>query len=239
LTCRIRPEEVVPVPVPEDARPRVVIAGGHGKIALLLTRLLTERAHDVVGLVRNPAHVADVEAAGGTAVVLDLEHTELPDVVKALDGADAVVFAAGAGPGSTAERKYTVDRDGSVLLARAAAEAGVRRFVQISTMRAGSPAASSSNDVWVAYLDAKTQAEDDLRATDLDWTIVRAGVLTDAPATGRVTLAGRHVTRGSVPRADVAAVLAELVVSGAASRRTLELTSGDVPVATAVAATAT
>ncbi|QAY71365.1 SDR family oxidoreductase [Xylanimonas protaetiae] len=225
--------------MPHRAKLRVVVAGGHGKIALTLTRTLANRGHDVVGIVRNPEHVADVEALGGTAVVLDLEHTDVEAVAQVLEGADAAVFAAGAGPGSTAERKYTVDRDASILLAAAAERAGVRRFVQISTTRAGAPAAQGSTPVWVAYLDAKTQAEEALKATGLDWTIVRAGALTDGPSTGRVTLAGRHVPRGSVPRADVAMVLAELVVSGAAVRRTLELTSGLVPVATAVAATGT
>ncbi|WP_245993350.1 SDR family oxidoreductase [Xylanimonas allomyrinae] len=213
------------------------MAGGHGKVALHLTRYLTARGHDVVGLVRDPGQVADVEAAGGTAVVVDLEQAEAADVAAVLDGADAVVFAAGAGPGSTAERKYTVDRDGAILLAAAARVAGVRRFVQVSTQGAGSPAPRGSTPVWAAYLDAKTQAEDDLRASDLDWTILRPGQFTDAPGTGRVTLAGGRVTRGTVPRADVAAVVAELVLSGNAVGRTLALTSGDVPVQTAVAAT--
>lgn len=225
--------------MPQRAKLRVVVAGGHGKIALTLTRTLANRGHDVVGIVRNPEHVADVEAMGGTAVVLDLEHTDVDAVARVLEGADAAVFAAGAGPGSTAERKYTVDRDASILLADAAQQAGVKRFVQISTTRAGAPAAKGSTPVWVAYLDAKAQAEDALKATSLDWTIVRAGALTDGPSTGRVTLAGRHVPRGSVPRADVAMVLAELVISGAAVRRTLELTTGQVPIATAVAATGT
>ncbi len=218
---------------------RVVVAGGHGKIALLLTRTLANRGHTVVGIVRNPDHVADVKAMGGTAAVVDLEQAGVADVAAVLEGADAVVFAAGAGPGSTVERKYTVDRDASVLLANAAEQAGVKRFVQISTARAGAPAAKGSPPVWVAYLDAKTQAENALKETSLDWTIVRAGALTDDPGTGRVTLAGRHVPRGSVPRADVAMVLAELVISGAAVRRTLELTTGHVPITTAVAATGT
>jgi nucleoside-diphosphate-sugar epimerase len=225
--------------VPNRAKLRVVVAGGHGKIALILTRTLANRGRAVVGIVRNPDHVADVEAMGGTAVVLDLEHADVDAVAQVLEGADAAVFAAGAGPGSTAERKYTVDRDASILLAEAAQKAGVKRFVQISTTRAGAPAAKGSTPVWIAYLDAKTQAEDALKATSLDWTIVRAGTLTDGPSTGRVTLAGRHVPRASVPRADVALVLAELVISGAAVRRTLELTTGQVPIATAVAATGT
>src|ERR1700690_662971 len=111
---------------------RIVIAGGHGKIALLLERLLTERGEAAVGLIRNPAHAADVRAAGAEAVVCDLEAASAEDVAALLSGADAVVFAAGAGPGSGAARKDSVDRGASVLLAEAAGQAGVRRFVQIS-----------------------------------------------------------------------------------------------------------
>src|SRR5688572_33343057 len=113
---------------------RVVIAGGHGKIALLLERLLAGRGDDVVGLVRNPAHVDDVAAAGARAVVCDLEAATVDEVAAHLAGADAVVFAAGAGPGSGIPRKDTVDRGAAVLLADAATAAGVRRYVQISSI---------------------------------------------------------------------------------------------------------
>ena len=118
---------------------RVVIAGGHGKIALLLERLLAGRGDQAVGLVRNPAHVADVQQAGAEAVVCDLESAAAGEVAGLLAGADAVVFAAGAGPGSGAARKDSVDRAASVLMADAAGQAGVGRFVQISSMGAGQP----------------------------------------------------------------------------------------------------
>ena len=213
---------------------RVVIAGGHGKIALLLERLLAQRGDQAVGLVRNPAHVADVQQAGAEAAVCDLEAASAEDVAALLAGADAVVFAAGAGPGSGAARKDTVDRAASVLMADAAGRAGVRRLVQVSSMGAGQPPAPGSGEVWAAYITAKTAAEDDLRARDLDWTILRPGRLTDAPATGRVQLAAPPVPAGSVPRADVAAVIAALLDEPGAGRRTLELVSGDTPVAAAV-----
>ncbi len=226
------------MPTQNSSRQRVVVAGGHGQIALLLIGYLAVRGHDAVGLVRNPDHVADVENVGGTGVVLDLEHATTAQVAEALKGADAVVFAAGAGPGSGTERKYTVDRDGSILLAAAAAEAGVRRFVQISTQGAGLPIPDDAAPDWAAYLDAKTQAEEDLRASDLDWTIVRPGRLTDAPPNGRVTLASsRTIAKGSVPRADVAATVAELAISRAGLGRALALTAGVVPIRAAVAAT--
>jgi uncharacterized protein YbjT (DUF2867 family) len=213
---------------------RIVIAGGHGKIALLLERLLTERGDQAVGLIRNPAHVADVHRAGAEAVICDLEAASAGDVAVLLSGADAVVFAAGAGAGSGAPRKDSVDRAASVLLADAAERAGVRRFVQISSMGAGQPPRPGSDEVWTAYITAKTAAEADLRLRDLDWTIVRPGSLTDAPATGRIRLAAPPVPAGKVPRADVAAVIAALLDEPGTQHQTLELVSGDSPVAAAV-----
>jgi uncharacterized protein YbjT (DUF2867 family) len=213
---------------------RVVIAGGHGKIALLLERLLAGRGDQAVGLVRNPAHVADVQNAGAEAVVCDLEAASAGDVAVLLSGAAAVVFAAGAGPGSGAPRKDSVDRAASVLMAEAAEQAGVRRFVQISSMGAGQPPRPGTDEVWAAYIAAKTAAEDDLRSRDLDWTILRPGRLTDAPATGRIRLAAPPVSRGAIPRADVAAVIAGLLDEPGTRHQTLELTGGDTPVAAAV-----
>ena len=213
---------------------RIVIAGGHGKIALLLERLLAERGDHAVGLVRNPAHVADVNQAGAEAVVCDLESAAADDVAVLLSGADAVVFAAGAGAGSGAPRKDTVDRGASVLMADAAERAGVRRFVQVSSMGAGQPPRPGSGEVWAAYIAAKTAAETDLCARDLDWTILRPGSLTDASAAGRIRLAPPPVPAGTVPRADVAAVIAALLDNPGTRHQTLELTSGDSPVAAAV-----
>src|SRR5579871_465501 len=213
---------------------RVVIAGGHGKIALLLERLLAERGDQGVGLIRNPAHAADVRTAGAEAVVCDLETATAGDVAGLVAEADAVVFAAGAGPGSGAARKDTVDRAASVLMADAAGRAGVRRFVQVSSMGAGQPPQPGRGEVWAAYIAAKTAAEDDLRARDLDWTIVRPGGLTDAPADGTVRLAAPPVPAGRVPRADVAAVIVALLDSPGARHQTLELTGGPTPLDEAV-----
>ncbi|MGP3931775.1 SDR family oxidoreductase [Nonomuraea sp. KM88] len=210
---------------------RIIIAGGHGKIALRLARRL---GSGVVGLVRNPAHVADVEATGAEAVVCDLERASAGEVARIAGGAGAVVFAAGAGPGSGAARKETVDKGATVLLADAAEAAGVRRFIQVSGMGAGKPPAPGRDAVWAAYIRAKTEAEDDLRARDLDWTILRPGRLTDDPGSGLVRLAP-EVPPGSVPRDDVAAVIAALLDAPGTVHRTLELVSGDTPVADAVA----
>jgi uncharacterized protein YbjT (DUF2867 family) len=213
---------------------RVVIAGGHGKIALLLERLLAGRGDQAVGLIRNPAQVADVQTAGADAVVCDLEAASPDEIAVLLSGADAVVFAAGAGPGSGAARKDSVDRAGSVLMADAAERAGVRRFVQVSSMGAGQPPGPGSGEVWAAYITAKTAAEADLRARDLDWTILRPGGLTDAPASGKIRLAPPPVPAGAIPRADVAAVIAALLDNPGTRHQTLELTGGDSLVATAV-----
>jgi uncharacterized protein YbjT (DUF2867 family) len=213
---------------------RVVIAGGHGKIALLLERLLAERGDQAVGLIRNPAHVADVQKAGAEAVICDLETASAEDVAMLLSGADAVVFAAGAGAGSGAPRKDSVDRGASVLMADAAERAGVRRFVQVSSMGTGQPPRPGTDEVWAAYISAKTAAEDDLRARDLDWTILRPGRLTDAPPTGRIRLTPPPVPRDTVSRADVAAVIAALLDNPGTRHHTLELVGGHTPVAVAV-----
>lgn len=214
---------------------RVVIAGGHGKIALVLERLLAGRGDEVVGLIRNPAHAGEVEATGARAVVCDLEAATVVDLASHLTGADAVVFAAGAGPGSGAGRKDTVDRGAAVLLADAATAAGVSRYVQISSINADNAPPPGTDDVFAAYLRAKKAAEDDLRPRPLDWTIVRPGRLTDDPPVGTVTLAPK-VAGGAVTRADVAAVLVALLDTPASIGKVLELVGGDTPVADAVAA---
>lgn len=212
---------------------RVVIAGGHGKIALLLEKLLAERGDRPVGIVRNPDHVADLEAAGAEAVVLDLESTDVTELTGALDGADAVVFAAGGGPGSGADRKETVDKGAAIKLADAAEQAGVRRYLMVSSM--GTEGADpTSADVFQVYLRAKKAADDDLRARDLDWTVVRPGRLTDDPGTARVQVG--ELERGDIPRADVAAVLAGCLDSPATVGRTFDVVAGDVPVDEALAA---
>src|SRR6266508_924200 len=198
---------------------RVVIAGGHGQIALLLSRLLAERGDVPVGIVRNPAHVDDLKSIGADAVVLDLERAAVDKVAAVLSGADAVVFAAGAGPASGAARKETVDRAAAVLLAQAAEVAGVRRFVQISGMGLDRAEDPGMDPVFAAYLRAKDAAERDLRERDLDWTILRPGRLTNGAATGRVHVAA-SVPRGAVSRADVAAVTLSTLYDPATVRQT-------------------
>jgi uncharacterized protein YbjT (DUF2867 family) len=207
---------------------RVVIAGGHGKIALILERLLADAGHEPVALIRNPDHRDDVEAAGATAVVRDLEAASVDQVAEALRNADAAVFAAGAGPGSSAERKFTVDRDAAILLADAAEAAGVSRLVVVSAIDTDrfDP---ESDDVFQVYLRAKSEADASVRGRDLDWTIVRPGSLTNEPGTGRV-FAAPTVPSGPIPRADVAATIAAILETGAASRTQFELVSGDAPI---------
>jgi uncharacterized protein YbjT (DUF2867 family) len=211
---------------------RVVIAGGHGQIATHLERLLAARGDEAVGIVRNPDHVTDLERAGAKAVVLDLEKCTADDVAGVVAGADAVVFAAGAGPGSGAERKHTVDRDAAVLLADAALTAGVRRYVMVSSMRADQ-ADPDSDEVFQVYLRAKAAADEHVRAQDLDWTIVRPGRLTDDPGTGEVRL-GPGLEFGRVPREDVAAVLLGVLDDPATSGKQFDLVSGGTPVTTAL-----
>jgi uncharacterized protein YbjT (DUF2867 family) len=213
---------------------RIVIAGGHGKIALILSRQLAERGDDVVGLVRNPDHAADLRAAGAEPVVFDLENGSADELAAIVAGADAVVFAAGAGPGSGAARKDTVDRGGAVLLADAAEAAGVRRYVMVSAMSADKGGEGIEDEVFAAYMDAKKAADDDLRSRDLAWTIIRPGGLTDEPGTGLVTIAP-ETGRGSIPREDVARVICAVLDDPATDGLVTEVVSGDERVAVALA----
>jgi nucleoside-diphosphate-sugar epimerase len=210
---------------------RVVIAGGHGKIALILERLLAARGDEAVGLIRNPAQSADLEAAGATPVVLDLESASVDDVADAVRGADAVVFAAGAGPGSGAARKQTVDRDAAILLADAAEAAGVSRYVMVSALAADDRSLDENYDeVFRAYMRAKSEADADVRArAGLRTTIVRPGGLTDDPGTGTVTVA-EATGRGSIPREDVARILLAVLHEPETAGRTFEVISGSTPI---------
>ncbi|PSL04775.1 putative NADH-flavin reductase [Haloactinopolyspora alba] len=212
----------------------MVIAGGHGQIALRLERLLTLRGDEAVGLIRDPGQAGDLAAVGATAVVLDLEASGIDDVAAELRGADAVVFAAGAGPGSGAERKETVDHNAATLVADAAQSAGVRRYLLISAIGANDEPPPDTGEVFAAYLRAKGASEDDLRGRDVDWTVLRPGRLTDDTGTGRVTLA-ESTGRGAVSRDDVAAVLLALLDEPTSAQLTLELVGGDTPVPDAVA----
>jgi uncharacterized protein YbjT (DUF2867 family) len=214
---------------------RVVIAGGHGKIARLLQTDLAGRGDTAVGLIRNPDHAPALRATGAHPQVCDLEHADVAGLAAHLVGAAAVVFAAGAGPGSGAARKDTVDRAGAVLLADAAQHAGVRRYLLISSMGVDQEPPAGTDEVFAAYLRAKKAAEDDITARDLDTTVLRPGRLTDDPPTGRVTLAP-HVDAGSVTRTDVARVLAALLHHPASAGAVLELVGGNTPIADAVAA---
>ena len=190
----------------------VAIAGGHGKVARRLARRLVARGDRVRGLIRKPEHADDLRADGSEPVVCDLEVAGVDEVASAIAGADAVVFAAGAGPGSGAERKLTVDRDGAIKLLDAARVADVERYVMVSSIGAENP--PDGDDVFSVYLRAKAEADRALAASDREWTIVRPVSLTDDPGTGRVRLAAERLD-GEVSRDDVAAVLAAVAARAA------------------------
>jgi uncharacterized protein YbjT (DUF2867 family) len=211
---------------------RVVIAGGHGQIALHLERLLAARGDVPVGIIRNPDHATDLLKIDALPVILDLEDSTVDQVADALTGADAVVFAAGAGPGSGAARKETVDRDAAILLADAAEAAGVRRYVMVSAYGADNYDPNST-EVFQVYLRAKAQADADLRGRDLDWTVVRPGSLTNSPATGRVSLA-ESIGGGSISREDVAQVVLHVLDSPLTAARQFQVVGGPTPITDAV-----
>jgi uncharacterized protein YbjT (DUF2867 family) len=211
----------------------VVIAGGHGKIGRRLARLLVARGDRVRGLIRNPDHAEDLRADGSEPLLCDLESASVPEVAEAISGADAVVFAAGAGPGSGAQRKLTMDRDGAIKLLEAAQQAGAPRYVMVSSVGAESP--PEGDDVFSVYLRAKAEADQALMESDRDWTVVRPGMLTDEPGTGRVRIQTEPI-RAEVPRDDVAAVLAAVVDESRAVGRVLYVVGGEDPIQDALVA---
>ncbi|GAA3033479.1 SDR family oxidoreductase [Streptomyces glomeratus] len=213
---------------------RIVIAGGHGQIALRLERLLAARGDEVAGIIRRAEQADDLRASGAEPIVCDLESDSEPveQIAAHLEGADAAVFAAGAGPGSGVDRKYTVDRDAAIKFADAAERAGVRRFIVVSSM--GADPEHPGDEVFDVYLRAKGEADAYVRAhKSLDWTVLRPGALTNDAGKGLVRLEA-HTGRGAIPRDDVAAVIAELVDTPATAGLTLELIGGSTPVSVAV-----
>jgi uncharacterized protein YbjT (DUF2867 family) len=218
---------------------RIVVIGGHGKVALHLARILTERGDEVTSVFRNPDHADDVAAMGARPVVADIETLDTAALADLLTGHDAVAFSAGAGGGDPA-RTYAVDRDAAIRVIDAARQAGVRRFVMVSYFGAGPDHGVSQDNSFFPYAEAKAAADAHLRASDLDWTVLGPGRLTLEPATGRIAV-GAAGAEGSgkrgVSREDVALVAAAALSDDSTIRRTIDFNNGDLPIAEALAAT--
>ncbi len=212
---------------------RIAIVGGNGQISRLLHPLLVSAGHRPVALVRNEDHRAGLEALGAEVRLLDIEAQDVDGFAATFDGCDAVVFSAGGGPDGNVERKRTVDLEGALKSIAAAGQVGIRRFVQVSAINVDEPVPADAGEVWAAYVAAKRDADIALRASALDWTILRPGLLTDEPPTGLVAL-GADLPRGSVTRADVAAVLAAVVDRDDAIGRQWNLVGGDLSVSAAI-----
>jgi nucleoside-diphosphate-sugar epimerase len=209
----------------------VAIAGGHGQVALRLERLLAARGDRARGLIRNPDHAADLEAAGAEPVVCDLEADDA-DVAGAVAGADAIVFAAGAGPGSGPERKQTMDLGGAVKLIEAAKAGDIKRYLIVSSIGADDP--PPGDEGFPVYLQAKAAADHALASSGLDFTIVRPGGLTDDPGSGRIDAAEHLGRRGQIPRDDVAATLVAALDEPATIGKTFAILSGEQEIADAL-----
>ena len=219
---------------------RIVIIGGHGKVALHLARILTDRgeAEIVTSVFRNPDHADDVGATGAHPVVADIENLDTDALADLLAGHDAVVFSAGAGGGDPA-RTYAVDRDAAIRVIDAAGQAGVRRFVMVSYFGAGPDHGVPEDNSFYPYAEAKAAADAHLRASDLDWTVLGPGRLTPEPATGRIDVGARPgpkvPKKDSVAREDVALVAAAALNDDSTIRRTIDFNNGDLPIAEALA----
>ncbi len=210
---------------------RIAIAGGHGKIALLLTKQLEPTDDEVVSLIRDPDQASDVETAGGEPVVVDLEQASAGEIAAAIGSADAIVFAAGAGPGSGAERKETVDYGAAVKMVEAGKELGVNRFVIVSSMNADPD--HEGDETFDVYLRAKGRADQAVIESGLQYVVLRPGHLTDDQGTGRIT-AGRDLEPGDIPREDVAAALVQCLRTEAAADKVLEVVGGETAIAEAI-----
>jgi uncharacterized protein YbjT (DUF2867 family) len=212
---------------------QIAIVGGNGKIARHLIGALKEQGHTPLALVRNMDHSAELEALGATVGILDIENSTDADFGNAFEGSDAIVFAAGGGPDGNIDRKRTVDFEGSIKSIAGAKLTDIHRFVQISAISVDKPIAADAGDVWTAYVEAKRDADVALRASALDWTIIRPGALIDDGPTGLITL-GDEVARGPIPRADVAALLAAVIADDRTIGKQWEVVSGDTPIADAI-----
>jgi uncharacterized protein YbjT (DUF2867 family) len=211
---------------------KVLVAGAHGKTARHLVRMLAEKGHEVRGLVRREEQMPDVEADGAEPVLVDLEEEEVEGAVgQAVQGCDAIVFAAGAGPGSGAARKETMDYGGAVKLVEAAERHGVRRYLMLSSMGAGEP--ESGSEAMQPYLFAKARADERLKESDLDYTIIRPGGLTNEEGKGSIEAAESLGRRGEIPRDDVARTFAEALEMSNTHRKTF-VTPHDIPALTLV-----
>ncbi len=213
----------------------IAVVGGHGQIARLLHPRLLDAGHQPVALVRKKEQADALEAEGVEARMLDIEADDEDGFARAFEGCGAVVFAAGGGPDGSVERKRSVDLGGSLKSVAGARAAGISRFVQVSAIGVDQPLPEDTDPVWRAYAEAKRDADTALRDSDLAWTVLRPGRLTDDAATGSVEL-GEDVSRGEVSRADVAAVIAEVLDDDRTVGRQWNLVGGDASVSDAIAA---
>lgn len=207
---------------------KISVVGGHGNVAMLMQPMLVNNGHQVRGIIRKEEQADDLQKVGAEPVICDIEKVD--DISEAVGDVDAVVFAAGAGPGSGKERKGTVDRDGAIKLIKAAKNNGINRYVMISAMDVENP---RGNEVFKAYLNAKAEADEALRNSGLDYTIVKPGGLTDNAGTGRIAIAS-DLPSGEIPREDVAAVLTKVLETPATAGYEFNVTSGNMPIAEAV-----
>ncbi|HTJ58007.1 MAG TPA: SDR family oxidoreductase [Devosiaceae bacterium] len=212
---------------------RIIVIGGHGRTGILIIEQLIAHGDTVVATIRNPTHMADLVKRGAETVVLDLEKSSGPDFAKVFEGADAIVFAAGSAEGEGS----ALDRTGTLKTVRAAERAGVLRYVTISSIGASTGLRLSgawATDEMRDYYEQKRAANKLLRASSLNWTILEPGELTDEKGTGKITLSEAAIAHGSIPRADVAAVVVAALQEPKTIGRTFQLVGGDTPIETAI-----
>ena len=221
----------------------VTIVGGHGKVALRAAPLLADNGHTVRSLIRKQEQADDVREAGAEPVVEDVTQLDEDQIADVFRGSDVVVWSAGAG-GSGEEETWAIDRDAAIRTMEAAKKAGVRRYVMVSFFNSHMvdgefPGVDKSKDMY-AYFNAKVQADEHLRNSGLDWTIVGPSVLTLDEPTGNIDVqTGTELSDTDVPatsRANVAQVVAAAVDEDKTIGKQINFHDGGTPVAEALAA---
>ncbi len=208
----------------------VFIAGANGQIGQHLLREIADSNHEARALIRHPDQGPELQQLGATETVLgDLEQ----DCSEAMRGCDAVIFAAGSGPHTGPDKTIDVDQDGAIRLIDTAKAMGIKRFIIVSSMGAGAP--EKGPEKLQHYLRAKHNADEHLKNSGLDYTIVRPGRLTDDDGTGKVTVSADLKEVGKIPRQDVARVLLAVLDSDNATDAVFDVVSGDTPVSEALA----
>lgn len=212
---------------------KVLVVGANGQIGKhVITYMKNHEQIDAKAMIRDESQAAFFTEANAEVVVCDLED-DIPAIVKAAEGCDAIVFTAGSGPHTGKDKTLMVDLDGAVKTMEAAKLAGITRYIMISSFDTTRAAIQEASESFAPYVVAKHYADEWLRATNLDYTIIHPGALTNDEPTGKVN-AAETVERNEIPRADVAQVILAVLEDDRTIGKEFQVVKGDVDVKEAI-----